>query len=167
MMPALKSLLLDIRKEQPYALVNDGTSDTGLKKMNAVCCHIFDVDTSKRVEFQFYNMCANSGEHCSKASTLFEANDGTPTKDGLDWDNIVSVGLYNTNANIGNKNIIKSRILEKNASCIIMGCKCHLSHLAASRGGSDYSAVSGFHCQDHQVSLYYFFAAARDIKVYS
>ena len=50
MMPALKSLLLDIIK-QPYTLVNDGTSDTGLKKMNLVCCQIFGVDTSKRVEF--------------------------------------------------------------------------------------------------------------------
>ena len=48
-MPALKSLLLDIMKEQPYTLVNDGTSDTGLKKLNAVCCQIFGVDTSKRV----------------------------------------------------------------------------------------------------------------------
>ena len=38
MMPALKSSLLDIMKKQPYPLVNDGTSDTGLKKMNAVCC---------------------------------------------------------------------------------------------------------------------------------
>ena len=105
-MPALKSSLLDIMKEQPYALVNDGTSDTGLKKLNAVCCQIFDVDASKWVEFQFLDMCATSGEHCLKASTLFEAIDGTLTKDGLDWDNIVRVGLGNTNANIGNKNSI-------------------------------------------------------------
>ena len=111
MMPALKSSLLNIMKEQLYALVNDGTSATGLKKMNAVCCQIFDVDASKRVEFQFYDMCATSGEPCSKASTLFEAIDGTLTKDGLDWDNIVSTGLDNTNANIGNKYSIKSRIL--------------------------------------------------------
>ena len=46
-MPALKSLLLDIMKEQQNALVYDGTSDTGLKKINAVCGQIFDVDTSK------------------------------------------------------------------------------------------------------------------------
>ena len=113
--------------------------------MNVVCCRIFGVDTSKRVEFWFYNMCATSGEPCLKASTLFEAIDGTLTKDGLDWDNIVSVGLDNTNANIGNKNSIKSRIFE-NASCFIAGCNCHLSHLAAGRGGSAYSAVSGFDC---------------------
>ena len=59
-------------KEQPYSLVNDATSNTGLKKMNPVCCQIFDVDTSTQVEFQFY-MCATSGEHCLKSSTLSEA----------------------------------------------------------------------------------------------
>ena len=83
MMSALKCSLLDTMKEQPYALVNDGTSDTGLKKMNVVCCQIFDVDTSKRVEFQCYDMCATSGKYCSKASTPFEATDGTLTNDGL------------------------------------------------------------------------------------
>ena len=50
MMPALKLSL----KEQPYALVNDGTSDTGLKKMNSVCAQIFDVkNISKRVNSSF------------------------------------------------------------------------------------------------------------------
>ena len=105
-------------------------------------------------------MCATTGEHCSKASTLFEAIDGTLTKDGLDWDNIVSVGLDNTNANIGNKNSIKSRILDKNASCFIAGCNCHLSNLTAGRRGSAYSVVSGFDCQDHQAHLYYSFCSS-------
>ena len=154
MMPALKLSL----KEQPYALVNDGTSDTELKKMNSVCAQIFDVkNISKRVEFKFYDMCATSGEHCSKASTLFDAIDNTLTKDGLDWDNVVSIGLDNTNANIGNKNSIKSRIFEKNSACFIAGCNCHLVHLAAGKGGVAHSKISGFSCEDHQVDLYYFF----------
>ena len=140
-------------------LLNDATiSNTGLKRMKALCCQIFDVDTSKWVECQFYNMRGTSGEHCSKASTLFQAINGwTLTKDGLDWDNIVSVGLGNTYANIGNKNSIKSITIEKNGSCFIAGCNCHLLHLSAGRGGSAYSAVSGSDCQDHQVDLYYFF----------
>ena len=82
-MPALKSLLLDIMKEHQNALVYDGTSDTGLKKINAVCGQIFDVDTSKWVEFQFYDMCATSEKHCLKASALFEAIAGTLYDKGL------------------------------------------------------------------------------------
>ena len=124
--------------------------------MNAVYCQIFGIIKSKRAEFKFYDMCATSGELCSKASTLFEAIDGTLTKDGLDWD-IVNVGLDNTNANIGNKNSIKSRIHEKKASYFIADCNCYLLHLAADRGDSAYSAVSGVDFQDHQVDLYYFF----------
>ena len=110
-------------------------------------------------------MCATTGEYCSKASTLFEAINGTLTKDGLDWDNIY---FYNANENIGNKNFIKSKILEKNASCFIAGCNCHLSHLVAGRGGSAYSALSGFDCQDHTKSISTISsAAARGVKVYS
>ena len=50
-----------------------------------------------------------------------------------------------------------------------MGCNCHLSHLAAGRGGSAYSAVSGFDCQDHQVKSIstILSVAARGVKVYS
>ena len=95
--------------------------------------------------------------HCLKQST-----DSTLIEDGLVWDNIVSVGLHNTNADIGNKNSIK--IFEKNVGCFIAGCNCHLLHLAGGRGGSADSAVSGFNCQDHQADLYYFFRGSTRCK---
>ena len=132
-MKQLNQLLnLDYMIGRPFSLVNDGTSDTAIKKMNALCALIFDVNNSKSVEFKFYDMCTPSGEHCSKASTLFDAIDSSLTKEGLDWDNVVySFGLDNTNSNIGNKNSVKSRVLEKYPQCFIAGCNCHLAHLAA------------------------------------
>ena len=70
--------------------------------------------------------------HCTKASTLFDAIESSLTKESLDLDNVVySVGLDNTNLNIGNKNSVKSRVLAKNPQCFIAGCNCHLAHLAA------------------------------------
>ena len=42
--------------ENPYALVNDGSSDCGPSKMNPVCVYIFDVQRSKEVELKFYSM---------------------------------------------------------------------------------------------------------------
>ena len=72
--------------------------------MNAFCALIFNVNNSKLVEFKFYDMCATSWEHFSKASTLFDAIDSSLTREGLDWGNVVSLGLDNTNSNIGNKN---------------------------------------------------------------
>ena len=101
-------------------------------------------------------MCATSGKHCSKTSTLFDTIDSSLKKEGLDRDNIVSVELDNTNSNIGNKNSVKSKVLEKNPQCFIVGCNCHLNHVAAGKEGYAYSNVSGFDHEEHQVDLYYF-----------
>ena len=111
MKPAIKSELLNYMFEQPFALINDGSSDTGLKKMNALCVYIFDVSRSMRAECKFYDMCVTSEEDCSKADSLFEAVNQCFVKDGIDWEN--AVGLDNTNTNVGNNNSIKTRIHEK------------------------------------------------------
>ena len=111
-------------------------------------------------------MCATSWEHCLKASTLFEARDGTLTEDELDWNKIVSFGLDNTNAIIDNNNTVKSRILEKNASCFIAGYNYHLLHLASGRNGSAYSAVHLVVIVRTTKSISTIsFAAARDTRI--
>ena len=46
-------------KEEPFSLVNDGSSDTGLKKMNAVAVNLYDVNHIKKVECNFYDVCDN------------------------------------------------------------------------------------------------------------
>ena len=71
MKPASKSSVVEYMMEGSFSFVNDGTSDIAIKKMNALCALIFDVNNSKRVEFKFYDTCATSGEHCSKASAYF------------------------------------------------------------------------------------------------
>ena len=71
MYPSLKRTVVKCMRTQPFSLVNDGSSDSGIKKMNALCAYIFNVNNSKPVEFKFYDMCSTSGEHCSKAETLF------------------------------------------------------------------------------------------------
>ena len=134
MYPILKTSLVEHMTENPFSLVHDGSSDSGFKKMNAACALIFDVNNSKYVEIKFYDMCATSGEDCCKAAALFDAIDVQFIKDGIDWENLVCIGLDNTNTNMGNKNSVKSRVLDKNSDCFIAGCNCHLSHLAACKG---------------------------------
>ena len=95
MKPALKSSLVEYMMERPFSLLNDGTSHTAINKINALSPFIFDVNNSLCVEFKFYDMFATSGEHCSKASTLFDAIDSSLTKEELDWGNVVSLGLDN------------------------------------------------------------------------
>ena len=143
--------------DNPYALVNDGSSDCGLLKINLVCVYIFDVQRRKQVEFKFYSMCSTTWEDCSKAETLFTAINNAFKKDHLNWDIVVSVGVDDTNTNMGIRNSLKTRILSENAQTFIAGCNCHLAHLAAGKGGDAYAAITKFDCEDHQVDLYYFF----------
>ena len=135
MRPSLKHTLVEYMKKQPFALVNDGTSDCGIKKMNVLRAYIFDVNNSKRIESKFYDMYTTSGEHCSKSVTLFNKINETLAKDGVDWCNVISCGLDNTSSDMGCKNSLKSRVLERNSSCFVAGCNCHLVHLAAGKGG--------------------------------
>ena len=50
MMPELKAYVVGRMQGSPYSLVNDGTSNTGIKKMNAACALIFYVNRSKEVK---------------------------------------------------------------------------------------------------------------------
>lgn len=58
-----------------------------------------------------------TGEYCSKADSLLETINQCFIKDGIDWENAVSIGLDNTNTNVGNYNSMKTRIHEKNKNC--------------------------------------------------
>ena len=81
--PRIKTNLFEYMSENPYALVNDGSSDCGPSKMNLVCVYIIDVQISKQVEFKFYSMCSTTGEDCSKAEILFTAISDAFKKDDL------------------------------------------------------------------------------------
>ena len=133
--PELKGYLCDFMKNEPYSLVNEGSNDSSVKKMNATCALIFDVNRSKTVDFRFFDMCTTTGEDCSKAQTLFDAIDQALKKQEVTWGNCISLGVDNTNTNVGEHNSIKSRALKENKSIFIAGCNCHLVHLAAGQGG--------------------------------
>ena len=70
-------------------------------------------------------MCVTTGEDCSKAYSLFDAINNSFIRDDIDWDNAASIGLDNTNSNMGNNNSLKSRIYP---NCFVAGCNFHLTH---------------------------------------
>ena len=90
--------------------------------MNAVAVNIFDVSQSKKVECKFYDICVTTGEDSGKAEHILSAIDSTMMNDGVDWNNLVSIGLYNTNSNMGIRNSIKLKILQKNSDvfCLVV-----------------------------------------------
>ena len=49
-------------------------------------------------------MCSSTGEDASKTSTLFTAINDAMKKRNVDWNNCVSIGVANTNSNVGRHN---------------------------------------------------------------
>ena len=78
------------------------------------------------------------------AEHMFTSIENQLRKNELSWDMVTSIGLDNTNANIGNHNTIKSRALERNPEIVISGCPCHILHNAASKAADAFAAVSDF-----------------------
>ena len=72
-------------------------------------------------------------------------------KDSIHWQNVFSAGFYNTSANVGIRNSVKSYIIHKNSDCLMAGCNYQVACLVASKVGAAYHKV------EHQIDLYYFF----------
>ena len=68
-----------------------------------------------------------------------------------------SLGLDNTNSNIGARNSIKQRAIEKNENIFVSGCPSHILHDAASKANSEFSKIRKFDLEDHSVDFYYWF----------
>ena len=94
-------------------------------------------------------MCVTTGVDCSKSEALFNVINDKFVKDYIPWQNVISVGFDNTSANMEICNSVKSSILQKNPDCLIVGCNCHLAHLAASKVGPAYHRKTGFDIEEH------------------
>ena len=71
--------------------------------------------------------------------------------------NSVSVGVDNTSVNIGCRNSIMNRVVEKNSHTEFIGCPCHIVHNTASFAAKAFTDVTGFDLEDVAVDLFYYF----------
>ena len=85
-MPSLHDYIVSYMKTNPFTLVNDGSSDTGISKMNPCRALIFDISNSDKVCLKFFDMCPTTGEDCCKSEALFNAIDSALQHDGISWD---------------------------------------------------------------------------------
>ena len=60
------------------------------------------------------------------------------------WTNCISVGVDNTSVNVGIRNSLKSRVLQKNSHIFFSGCPCHVIHNTAHKSGEIFTSESGF-----------------------
>ena len=151
-MPSITWKFSHIYAKQTLSICNDGSSDSGIKKMNLVCVNIFDANNSSEVQTKFCEMCVTTGVDCCKSETLYNAINDKFVKDEIHWQNVISVALDNTSAIIWICNSVKSCRLQKNPDCLIAGCNCHLAHLAASKGNAAYHKKTGFNIEEQEYS---------------
>ena len=72
-------------KKRPYALAIDGSTDTGVEKMNPLTVRIFDPELGS-VTTHFLDMCMSSS---STAEGIFSKMQKALSKHNILWDNCV------------------------------------------------------------------------------
>ena len=116
----------------------DGSSDSGVEKMNPLTVRIFDT-TRNIVSTQFLDMCMCSS---STAEGIFTVMDDALSKRDVSWANCVGLSVDNTSVNLGCRDSIKTRIVQKNPAVYVMGCPCHIVHNTATKAGVAFEQVS-------------------------
>ena len=144
-------------KKHPFSLGIDGSSDTDVEKMNPMTVRIFYINGPKTVSTRFYNMCVKSGRDASKAETLFKVVQTKMEEDHIAWSQAVSLSVDNTNSMIGAYNSFASRCKSQNVDIYVLGCPCHLAHIAASNANDAFVEISGINVEDLLIDLYYWF----------
>ena len=82
-----------------------------------------------------------TGENSGTAECIFSKMNEVLEGCGVSWDNCVGVGVDNTSVNLGKRNSIMTRVLQKNSSIYFMGCPCHIIHNMAGKGADAFMQV--------------------------
>jgi hypothetical protein len=136
--PFFQQSLVEHVKNNPFSIAIDGSSDNAVEKMNPLTVRIFYVNRGN-VCTQFLDMCMSSS---STAEGIFSKMEDAFTTHDISWNNCVGLGVDNTSVNMGCRNSIKTRVLEKNPAIYIMGCPCHIVHNTALKAAQAFEEVS-------------------------
>ena len=135
--PFFQQQLIECMRQEPYALSIDGSSDTGIEKMNPLTARIFS-SVHGMVTTHFLNMCMSSS---ATAEGIFSKMQQVLLKHDISWMNCVGIGLDNTSVNMGCTNSIKTRVISVNPAVSVVGCPCHIVHNIAGKAGDTYEKV--------------------------
>lgn len=140
----------------PFSFLVDGSSDTGLEKLNPLTVRTFDVRRS-HVFTHLLDMCTTSGRGCGTAVAIFSKIDFVLNRYDIPWCNCIGFGVDNTSVNIGIRHSIMTHVHQKNAACYFMGCPCHLVHNIAGHASEALQRSAGFDVEDLCVDVFYWF----------
>ena len=136
--PFFQQRLLENIRGNPFSLAVDGSSDSDVEKMNPLTVRLFDVNRGS-VCTQFLDMCMSSS---STAEGIFAKMEEAMKSHNIPWTNCVGLSVDNTLVNMGCRNSIKTRVLDKNSATYIMGCLCHIVHNTAGKAADAFEEVT-------------------------
>ena len=70
---------------------------------------------------------------------------------------VFSLSVDNTNAMVGIRNSVASRLLGKNNEICITGCPCHVAHIAAGHANDGFGNYVNLNIEDVFVDAFYWF----------
>ncbi len=95
--PFFQQALVECMKSNSFAVAIDGSSDSGIEKMNPLTVRIFDINRGV-VCTQFLDMCMSSS---STAEGIFAKMQEVLSTHSISWNNCVGIGVDNTSVNMG------------------------------------------------------------------
>ena len=161
--PTLIGDLLESMKLPPFSICVDGSNDTDLAKMNPITVRLYDVNGNKVVT-RFLNMCTSTSGTAQGIYSAMDTKLVELLKCPNPWCMCTSVGVDNTSVNIGVRDSIKTRVLNRNSAIFFNGCPCHIIHNATQKAGDSFTACCGFDVEEFSIDLYYWFDKSTKCK---
>lgn len=122
--------LINKLRNAPFSIATDGSNDNEATKLYPVAVRVFDETVCK------ITSCILSIKECKEASTgenIFKILDSELKSAQILWSNCVSFSTDNASVMLGTSKGVAAYIHKENATVYIMGCPCHLMHLAAKK----------------------------------
>ena len=154
--PLLIQDLLKDMAAHPFSISTDGSNDTGVEKMNPLTVRIYDYKENYMAT-RFLDMCTTTS---STANSIYSALDSRLSElheSSNPWSMCTSVGVDNTSVNIGVRDSLKTRVLQRNSSIFFNGCPCHIIHNAARKASDILCSFCGFDVEEFCIDIYYWF----------
>ncbi|XP_071487576.1 uncharacterized protein [Diadema antillarum] len=129
-----KAEILRKIREAPFSVSTDGSSDRGAQEqLYPIIVRYFDNEVN-RVLSVLLEIATT--QQRSTGQNIFQLLDDVFTKNKIPWKNVICFAADNAAVMMGSHSGVAAFVTKANPDTFIMGCPCHLLHLAAEKGAS-------------------------------
>lgn len=142
--------ILQKLRRTPFSLSTDGSSDRNAEEqLYPLVVRYFDEDFSQVVSVLLE---IGTTEDRSTGANIFKILDTALEEKKIPWKNVICFSADNAAVMMGIHQGVAAYIKKQNPNVFILGCPCHLLHLAAEKGAAELP----FTPVDMLISIYYY-----------